>query len=333
MFITIEGVDGSGKTSLTSAICSRLAQKYPQKSIEKFHINPPQELTRESVITEYALRIARTDWSERLAVGDRWHWGEIAYAPVKRPHTCEDEFGLLGVSGWRWVELFIASRGLAQFWLHPPLSTLTKRISERGDDFISLDDLKQIHLLYEKAASKTINLAQKLTPPDDLSQIDSLADSIISISESITEKSKILSKFPEYIGSSSPSALLVEGRDARKFDFSLPVIPLNNPGNDFLLSALPEDFWGTIGFVNCEDVHGPYFFRLLDALNSPRIIAIGRSAELALRSSGLYEDMYTVIPHPDQVRTFYPHEKETYGRAIQSFSWGRMEEYPDWVLK
>jgi hypothetical protein len=116
MFIIVEGTDASGKTTLVNEIQKQLETLFPRKSIEFYHKSKPEQMTRRWVLEDYVTSIETGDWQNRIAVADRWHWGEVTYAPLKRPESSTDGYGLLGVAGWRWVELFLRSRGVAQFW-------------------------------------------------------------------------------------------------------------------------------------------------------------------------------------------------------------------------
>ena len=164
MFIVIEGADGSGKSSLIAEIKSQIQARFPERSVTEFHKGKPEEETLRWVLNEYAISIEKQDWTSRLAIADRWHWGEVTYAPIKRPHTCNDSYGLLGRSGWRWVELFLMSRGVAQFWLYQPLEVLIERINSRGDDFVNTDELARVLEYYSFGAGATARLAGKIQP-------------------------------------------------------------------------------------------------------------------------------------------------------------------------
>jgi len=110
MLIVIEGTDASGKTTLVSEIQKQLNDLFPN-NVEFFHKSKPEEMTRRWVLKDYVTSVENFDWTKKIAVADRWHWGEVTYAPLKRPESSSDGYGLLGVAGWRWVELFLSSRG------------------------------------------------------------------------------------------------------------------------------------------------------------------------------------------------------------------------------
>ena len=332
MFISIEGTDASGKSSLVAEIAKQLKNEYPGFRINQFHKGKPDELTRQWALNEYAVSIEKINWFDELAVADRWHWGEVTYAPLKRPETCVDEFGLLGVSGWRWVELFMASRGISQFWLYQPLDVITRRLESRGDDFVASCDLDQILNLYGQAALSALDVT-KLAPNDLISDIEDLASSVILAAKRKTESVSILKDFPKYIGSTSPKVLLIGNRSEDPSKTILPFMPINNNSGEFLLSALPEALWRSVGIINAEDIYGLNLLKLIEVLGKPKIVALGRLAERELRVSGVYEDMYTVLPHPQYVKRFHWQDQKEYGEAIQSFASITPKGYEHWVLQ
>jgi hypothetical protein len=334
VFIVIEGADGSGKSSLAKKVVEKLGAATGQAPVQ-FHKGKPEELTRRWVLHEYAIDIERENFTEKNAVADRWHWGEITYAPLKRPHTCKDEYGLLGQAGWRWVELFLASRGIAQFWLRQPLDIIVSRVEQRGDDFINAGELRQILDLYSSGAEKALALSGVIVPPDDIEALDDVVDRVISIGELKSSTARLLSGFPEYIGVPRPKVLLVgDKRNENKKPSStiLPFMPVDSNSGEFLMTALPEQLWRNVGIVNAADVYGLRLLQLHSALDRPKIVALGRLAERELRNAGLY-DGTVVVPHPQYVKRFHHSDKYEYGRAIESFADGATERYLNWILR
>lgn len=334
MFISVEGTDASGKTTLTNLIAATLAKRYPEVAVDRYHKGAPQELTRSWVLSDYVESVARDSWISRHAVADRWHWGEITYAPLKRPGTSIEGYGLLGPAGWRWVELFMMSRGMTQFWLYQPLEVIQRRLEERGDDFVTPDELEHVLRLYEMAYKNTA-ACTKIIPPDDNSYeaIQSTADMVIGIAESTMSSVAHLQRHPFYIGPAKPKALLVGDERNDETDTFLPFKPTNINSGDYLLNALPDETWADYGIINSADVYGQDIVQLYEDLGHPKIIALGRVAEKHLKACTFYEDLYTVLPHPQHVRRFHYRDQYEYGRAIDSFADGNTTEYASWILR
>lgn len=332
MFIVLEGTDASGKSSIAAAIKEQLRQDFPGRHIHEFHKGRPEELTRRWVLHEYAVDIEDADWTNELAVADRWHWGECTYAALKRPDTNSDGYGLLGVSGWRWVELFMASRGIAQFWVYQPLDVIEKRIVSRGDDFVDVKEMSQILELYELTQKETHSIQAKIQVPEGKKYVKGVASAVITAAMQKEEEVMNLTKFPEYIGPAKPRLLLIGDRRKDPTETILPFMPVNGNSGDFLMRALPSELWRDVGVINSNDFSGERLDLLLEALGRPRIVILGRLAEKHVKNNALCTQEYAVLPHPQYVRRFHHSDIDLYGEAISSFARGTDERYKNWIL-
>jgi hypothetical protein len=336
MFIVIEGADGSGKSSLIAAVKSQLKKRYGDAPINEYHKGKPEEETARWVLHEYAVSIEKEDWSSMLAIADRWHWGEVTYAPLKRPHTCNDPYGLLERAGWRWVELFLMSRGVAQFWLYQPLDVIVERINTRGDDFVQTDELEKILAFYGFASEVAARLAGKITPDQqNISALDKVALEMINKAEEFAKESAPLAAYKEYIGPIKPRALLVgdQRNVTKKYgeETILPFMPVNSNSGHFLLNNLRPEGWKTYGLVNANERYGSKLLGLWETLDRPKIIALGRMAEKGLLRSGIEQSDITVLPHPQYVKRFHHHDGKKYGQAIEDAVQGKVD--PSWILR
>lgn len=339
MFIVIEGTDASGKSSLIEEIERQIHQMYPENFLIKFHKERPKELTRRWVLSDYVTSIEKQNWHRSLALSDRWHWGEVTYAPKYRPDTNKDGFGLLGQAGWRWVELFLMSRGVAQFWLYQPLEVIQSRINARGDEFVKAEDLKEILDQYTKAANVSV-LADILKPDaDSLDKIPQIASYVIETAFNIENRASALELFPHYIGNPQPKVLLIgDTRNiVKKYgeETKLPFMPVDGNSAEYLLTALPENLWREVGIININDENAKESFNALwSMLGFPRIAVLGRLAEKTLASIPVHEEYYTVLPHPQYVRRFFNKTKEEYGQAIARVANGETKGKDElWTLR
>ena len=337
MLVIVEGTDASGKTTLVTEIQKQLKDTLKDREIEFFHKSKPEEMTRRWVLNDYVVSIENSDWTQRTGVADRWHWGEVTYAPIKRPESNTDGYGLLGVAGWRWVELFLASRGVSQVWLYQPLEVIKKRLAVRGDDYVSVDELDQILAQYRKAGSQTATDFSIIEPdPSSLDKVPELAKKIIDDSYYNMIKTKKLKQFPWYIGQSEPQVLLVGDTQNVKDKYGretiLPFMPVDGNSGEFLLSSLVNKFWKTVGIINVNDPHVTEVEELWNVLHRPRIIALGRLAEKGLKAHGFREEQYVVLPHPQHVRRFFNSRKLDYGHEI----FNQAQQYnreSTWILR
>jgi gluconate kinase len=335
MFIVIEGTDASGKTSLIAAVEKELATRFPDVQISMFHKGKPEELTRRWVLNDYVLSIEKRNVQRSLLLSDRWHWGEVTYAPKYRPKTNNDGYGLLTKAGWRWTELFLQSRGAMQVWLYQPLDVIQRRLSARGDEFVQVEDLKEILAQYE-IASKESMIQMKMSPDaDSIDEIPEYARRIVDTALLAESSVSHLEFFPQYIGNPKPSVLLVGDRhNATKrhgHETDLAFMPVDGNSGEYLLSALPDEFWKTVGIVNIND-HKDSFASLWAMLGHPLIIALGRQAEKTLALLPIDEEYYRVLPHPQYVRRFFNTRKEEYGEAISRITETKSKD-DEWILR
>lgn len=336
MFIIIEGCDGSGKSSLINAIDEEISTKYKDvvAMVTKYHKGRPLEETRRHLLHEYAIYFQHVDVQRGFHLADRWHWGERTYAPIKRPHTNTDGYGLLGLAGWRWVELFMQSRGMAQFLLYQKLDTIKSRVAQRGDDFVDVDELESIYDAYKETAGVAI-LAETIMPGDSsIDMLPGFAAHIVDVASAVAKRAAPLRAFPQYIGAVKPKVLLVGDQrnvtEEHGNETVLPFMPVNGNSGDYLLSALPDSLWKEVGIVNGQEISPSELAELHVTLGSPPIAALGRSAESAILRTTIHVDDYTVLPHPQYVRRFHNSEKESYGMAISSIA--NRQKVDRWAL-
>lgn len=338
MFIVIEGTDASGKSTLIEAINEELVSRYGIDHIARFHKGKPEEPTRRWVLKDYVTSIEKQNWFRNVALSDRWHWGEVTYAFKYRPETNKDGYGLLGQAGWRWVELFLRSRGVAQYWLYQPLDVIEARLSARGDEFVQVADLRDILEKYEHAAANSF-LATRLQPEaESIDGVPELARCIVDDAQRVEEETRFLELFPYYIGSPKPKVLLVgdERNIVKRYgeETTLPFMPVDGNSAEYLLTALPDDLWQDVGIININDGDNKYSFNALwNALGFPKIAVLGRLAEKTLSKIPVHEDYYTVLPHPQYVRRFFNKTKEEYGQAIKRVADGIDKKEETWTLR
>jgi hypothetical protein len=337
MFIVIEGTDASGKTSLIAAVEHELQERFATVPMRLFHKGRPEEQTRRWVLKDYVTSIETINWFNKIGLSDRWHWGEVTYAPKFRPSTNKDGYGLLGQAGWRWTELFLMSRGVAQFWLYQPLDVIQRRLEFRGDDFVNVDDLHDILRQYDIACGSS-NIISKIEPPaDSIDLIPEIAKYIVDNAEQVELMASKLEPFPFYIGNPNPKILLVgDTRNiVKKYgeETKLPFMPVDGNSAEYLLTCMSEELWRAVGIVNINDEGvKESFLELWQTLGFPRIVVLGRLAEKTLASIPVHEDYYSVLPHPQYVRRFFNKSKEEYGEAILRVATTKEKDDP-WILR
>ena len=317
MFIAIEGADGAGKSSLIAAIKAQLLAKQPDLVIIDHHKGRPPEETRECLLYEYATSLENTDLCASVHVADRWHWGERTYAPTKRPHTNTDGYGLLGKSGWRWVELFMQSRGMAQFMLFQKLDVIRERVAARGDDYIEMSELEEIYNAYIETSQVAI-LAETIMPgKTSFESLPYFASHVIDVANAVAARAKWLREYPSYIGPSRPHILLV-GDDNDNSEFAnssnLPFMPVPGSYSEFLFEAFPDNLWKHVGIISTRLISSDELANLHAKLGRPTIVALGAGAERFILKTTVHVDDYVTIRHP---RAAMGDDRSEYGLQIQ----------------
>ena len=325
MFIIIEGTDASGKSTLVEEIKLLLCNLDTGSPVHVFHKSKPEELNRRWALKDYVLSIENIAHPDSLIVADRWHWGEATYAPLKRPSSDSDGYGLLGAAGWRWTEMFLMSRGAALFWLYQPLDVVTRRLDSRGDDYVKSDELGALIDLHEKTVTKSAVFTGKLQPnPDDLNELAALADMIVDTAFQVENDVKHLANMPFYIGAPKPKTLLIgDQRNQNRWygkATMLPFIPVDGNSGDFLLGALEDNFWPTAGILNGSELSPEVLHSSWNTLGSPTVIALGRNAEAICKKAEV--ELTAVTSHPQHIKRFYAGQQQEYGAAIAALARG-----------
>lgn len=262
---------------------------------------------------------------KRDLISDRWHWGERTYAAIYRADTNRDGYGLLGQAGWRWVEMFLASRGGVVASLTADNDTLVKRLAERGDDHVTSEhELLQVSSLYELARreSNTVGAIYDASDPWDDEKFDRFVENLLTEARMREAQAEKVMKWDEgkgYVGSLMPSVLLVGDRRnvTEKYgdETRLPFMPVDGNSGEFLLNALPNMFWRGVGMINGNETED--IGTLWETLGLPRIVALGRKAEDALSAQDIDPKDFVTLPHPQYARRFFNKRQAEYGKAIQ----------------
>lgn len=290
---------------------------------EVHHKDRPKELTRRWVLGDYVLNHEDYFPGKRDLISDRWHWGERTYAAIYRADTNRDGYGLLGQAGWRWVEMFLASRGGVVASLTADNDTLVKRLAERGDDHVTSEhELLQVSSLYELARreSNTVGAIYDASDPWDDEKFNRFVENLLTEARMREAEAETLLKWGDYrsyIGALRPDVLLVgDRRNITKEhgeETQLPFMPVDGNSGEYLLNALPNMFWRSVGIVNGCEVED--LGLLHESLGEPRIVALGNMAAKSLKNYGI--DEFVKLPHPQHVRRFNHSAQIEYGKAIQ----------------
>lgn len=297
MLVILEGVDGSGKTTLAE----KLQELAPETKI--LHKGPP---TRD-VISEYTLDIQHYRPGLGLdVVCDRWHLGEQVYGPVLRGKSNFTR------STFVHVEKSLQARGAMLVHLDEEMGVLRSRLRARGDDLVSegmLGDLRE---------SYRLTLRESRVPRlsfDGRWGTDLLSGILLRSARHLEEICEKLNAFSTYVGDPRPRYLLLG--ETRNENFRGDVspeaafTPAPATSGRYLLDNLPSRVLYGCGLANaCEEDVG----KLWETLGKPPTVALGVHSSRACREAGI---KFGAVPHPQFVRRFHYSSGQEYGALIR----------------
>lgn len=252
--IALEGVDGSGKSTLAKA----LAQRYTDTS--SYHVGVPQSV--DTVIDETIGTLNDYDPIDaRGVIYDRAGWGCPVYAPIYRPHLDHDGYGEIGHAGWRYVELFMESRGCVTALIDADPEVAIDRCVARGEDLATAENfprmIKRYHSLFKESLTGSVIRKLVVQPDTDL-----IADELVILARIKAHYVSKISPHKHYVGSPLPSLLVV-----------------CRPDRAVRIAALAELMehhdWKTIGFASSA-VSLPALEALWNTIGQPETITYDR---------------------------------------------------------
>lgn len=316
MFIIVEGPSLAGKTTLVNALRARLLL---DGQVQLEHKGPPAELTRRWVLKDYVLDHENyVPASDTSLLADRWHYGEYCYAPIYRPETNKDGYGLLGSAGWRWVELFLLAKGALIVQLDARDEVLFHRFEDRGDNQIDNPaDLFEVARNYREVGKHSV--VPRLTYDTSAGKPIDIDPIWFRALQEETLATDIHAITPEYIGNPRPDVLLIgDKRNVTKRygdETRSAFMPVDNSSGTYLLESLPEHFWPKVGLINGNDLAGN-LRELWEILGRPRPISLGNQATRALTRAGFEAVEFSTLRHPAFTRRFEYASQGVYGERI-----------------
>ena len=191
--IVLEGVDGAGKTTYAE----QLIDAWPaQDKTWLLHAGQP---TTKPIMHQYEtalLSLYDPQDPDQLVVCDRWHVGETVYGPIYRGQS------RLTPGMARYMDQLLDSLGAVKCVLSGTLKTLTRRLADRGEDFLKPEHLALVADQYHTYAYDN-GWMNFLTPPP-------VDDTLTMARQSWLKAQPMLSlRGVKYYGGPEPSRLFI----------------------------------------------------------------------------------------------------------------------------
>lgn len=158
--IIIEGIDGSGKTTLAE----RIRELSPVGARIEHH--GPLTL---GVEQEYVLPIFNVK-DDELLIADRWHVGELIYGPIYRGVSLtEGRYNEI-------IERALDFKHAVKVIVNPPVEIIRERLTARGEDYLKDEHIDEVSAAYEDYAR-----AWDYLLIDDEFEVDETAEFLIAL--------------------------------------------------------------------------------------------------------------------------------------------------------
>ena len=300
--IVVEGIDGSGKSSLIADLAHHLP--------DSVHIIRRGPLTRHPMeeyeydLTEYSPTIGRT----HHYLLDRWHVGELIYGPLYRGSSQVTRGMRLH------IELVLEKLGALKILMDTPLDEVKRRLAKRGEDFLQPQHHQIVWDAYREWCTGLDGWAL-VNPKYDVG-------TIVKTAEKLEDDAYHLDEFQTYIGGLYPKLLLlgdhrhhpVLGRPRYPWAF----VPYRDTSGHYLFSALDMVGMRDFGVANASEEDVP---RLWETLGEPKIVVLGTGAWDHMRRTYAKHEMFDSVArrvtHPQHARRFHYDQMRSYGEFIK----------------
>lgn len=306
MLIIVEGVDGSGKSTL----------------VDEFNLSMPDDTVhlrrgplKHHPLVEYLYPLAQyRPMQSQSVVCDRWHVGELVYGPLYRGMS------KLTPAMEAYVDKFLESRGALKLWVDTPFETVQLRMSTRGEDFLQPQHARLVWDWYRdhlprrgwRSVSGTL---QKTKRAEVVEQLVKDAR-MLAVSATSTW-------FPWYVGPPEPEVVLfgdhAQVRTDRPRFRDLPWVPWeDSPGHYALSAIVSQTKFPKWGVARPQTLLDRDFTERLKHFkkNVPILVLFGDQLRAAVRQRGLERD-FRIVHMQDPARgTGSPFTVSRYGEHL-----------------
>lgn len=241
MLIILEGVDGAGKSTLAAAIKRELEKSHADDTVEYIHASQ----IKGTVYEEYVERIADyAPGTGRHLILDRWHVGERIYGPLYRNSSGYDDAS----GSYKWIELFLASKGARLWNITQTLEVLQERLAARGEDYLENRHVDLVREQFSTFSKQSAIFAGEISPNEET--VYDLAAHIIVDAEYAENRAVSLKSHgvTSYMGQTftDPQTILVIDNKAVNKGFH----PEQSEEAQTFLNALRPDFINNLAIIS-----------------------------------------------------------------------------------
>lgn len=302
MLIILEGPDCAGKTTIAEMLVKQLKLRDPGCDVILLHRGPPGD---RHPLDEYVMPLLAYRPGQHLhVICDRWHLGEWVYPAVLHRETQMD------LAVFRWIELFLLSRGASTVVINPMPGILQTRMDKRGDEMIDREQLVALHKRYVYADRMSLTGYTNSMPSVD----DIIAAAVGAESRAISPRT-----YTTLIGSPAPETLILGDvrncvgnictHATRHSPLGPAFMPYPATSGQYLMRAVTKV--RNVAYANACDVDD--VSKMWLDLGQPHVVALGVRAAKKLANAGI---MHAAVPHPQFIRRFHYGGMRPYGKLI-----------------
>jgi len=180
MLIIVEGVDCAGKDWVASELLKKLGKKLGKKTfLLKQGVRPTignyEEIGRLKESYHQMIDFAKlAESTNSIMIFDRYYHSELAYSmPMREYESLDDE-------DYCYLENFLLSQvpNTILVFVTAEDMILEKRLMQRGDDYVTLENILEIKKRYENIIIPQSNIPVITIENNDLSHIDPIIEDI-----------------------------------------------------------------------------------------------------------------------------------------------------------
>jgi thymidylate kinase len=301
MLITIEGPDRVGKSTLASALRTRLIAEHNRRVVS-VHRGAPKD--GDHPLRDYAAPIATysptttTDRMTHSMVTDRWHLGDLVYGPIYRGE-CRQTLEMVA-----YTDALITARGGVRVHMTADPKVIMRRIEEEGEDnsYLKIADVSHVVASFRQVCGLQWIRTDTTDWTTDAHTINN-ADELIKVAAKLEAIAlPIYMTDSDYVGALRPRFLIVgndtdaernrdqyhaHDRGARRSYAAYT--PWEGSTAEYLISCVLEAGMDLNSNTGITKTNGYSLKALHAALGEPKVIALG-DADKYVNECGLSVD-------------------------------------------